>query len=144
MYVVAFGEDSMRCWKEEVFFYFGWNIHLIFVGFSWFIRSVSFRIPLLSFCLDNLSIDESEVLKSLTVWGSICGISCSVSFLQRRWTSVWNIDAKELKCQKTLSQNRKKKLNCQFGRYFFLLMKMQCPSPSILTDFGLKFIFFRY
>ena len=40
---------------------------------------ISFIISLFSFCLDDMSIGESRVLKSPTinVWGSICDLSFS-------------------------------------------------------------------
>jgi hypothetical protein len=43
------------------------------------IESVSFVISLFSFCLDNLSIGESGVLKSTitNVWGSMCDLILS-------------------------------------------------------------------
>ena len=50
----------------------------------WFITSVSLIISLFSFCLDDLYIGESEVLKSPTVnlWSSIYDLSFSnVSFI---------------------------------------------------------------
>ena len=42
----------------------------------WFITSVSFTVSLFSFCFQDLSIDESGVLKSPTIiaWGA--AISC--------------------------------------------------------------------
>jgi hypothetical protein len=50
----------------------------------WFITSISFTVPLFSFCFHDLSIDEVGVLKSPTiiVWGATCALSCTkVSFM---------------------------------------------------------------
>ena len=48
------------------------------------LNSDSFTVSLFSFCFQDLSIDESRVLKSPTIimWGVMCTLSfCKVSFM---------------------------------------------------------------
>src|SRR3712207_4062943 len=53
--------------KNVYFAVFGWNVLYLFIKSIW--SSVSFKatVSLLAFCLDDLSVDVSEVLKSLTI-----------------------------------------------------------------------------
>jgi hypothetical protein len=44
----------------------------------WSITSVSFTVFLFTFCFHDLSIDESGVLKSLTIIA--CGAMCALNF----------------------------------------------------------------
>lgn len=49
----------------------------------WFMTLADSRISLFSFCMNNLTMDESGILKSpiISVGGSICDLSCNgVSF----------------------------------------------------------------
>ena len=64
-HVGNFGESSTMC-REGVLFYLGVkcsvNISLVLLAFN-----VSSSISLLSFCLNDLSIGESRILKSPTI-----------------------------------------------------------------------------
>jgi hypothetical protein len=49
-----------------------------YVRTIWFITSVNFTVSLFSFCFHDLSIAESEVLKSPTI--TMCDVKCALSF----------------------------------------------------------------
>ena len=66
-YMVSFGEDTMRCWEEGIFFCFRMKFSKISVRSIWFITCVSFTVSLFSLCFHDLSIAESRVLKSPTI-----------------------------------------------------------------------------
>jgi hypothetical protein len=61
--MVSFEEDSVRCVEEGTFFcvLIQCSLDICYVQLNHFIR---FIISLFRFCLDDLSIGESEVLKS--------------------------------------------------------------------------------
>ena len=62
--------------------------------------SVSFTVPLFSFCFHDLSIAEGGVLKSptITVWGAMCALSfskvffCLFLFYECGCPCIWSID----------------------------------------------------
>ena len=70
--------------EEKVYFLCVWMKYSVDVCSVHLILNVCFFVSsLFSFCLDDLSIVESRVLKSLTtiVWGSMCALSfINVSF----------------------------------------------------------------
>lgn len=91
--------------------------------------SCSSNISLFSFCLSDLSVGESGVLKSATilVWESICDfyvILSVVAFPLQTWVPLVLMHM----CLE--SQH-------PFGG-FIPLMKMQWPSQFLLISFGLK------
>jgi hypothetical protein len=89
----------------------------------WFITSVSFFVPLFSFCFNELSISESGMLKSPTiiVWGLMCVLSFTkVSFMNVGATAfgaeIFRIET--------------------FSWWIFPLMKIKCTSSSCLIMFS--------
>ena len=76
----------------------------------WFMTSVSFIISLFSFCLDNLSTGES--------WG---GLMCNLSFSNVSFTNVGALAFEAQMLRNEMS-----------SWWIFPLMKMKCPSPSLL------------
>jgi hypothetical protein len=60
-------KDPWGAKKNILHFVFGWNILQMSDRFISFIASVSFIISLPRFCLDDLSLHESQVLKSPTI-----------------------------------------------------------------------------
>ena len=66
--------------KKVYPFVLGWNVLWISVkSVCCFIISISYTVSLFSFCFQDLSIDESGLLKSPTiiVWGTMCPLSFS-------------------------------------------------------------------
>jgi hypothetical protein len=55
-----------------------YHVLKIFVKSICFITSVSLTVSLFSFCFPDLFIDESGVLKSLTI--IVCGAMCALRF----------------------------------------------------------------
>ena len=60
--MVNFGEGTMRCWKEAVFFPFRMKCPIDICQIS-----VTFNVSLFNLCFHDLSIDETQVLKSPTI-----------------------------------------------------------------------------
>ena len=85
--------ESIIRQREEVIVFCVWgNVLSVRI-----IASVSSRISLFSFSLDDLSFDESEVIKppTVSVWGSTCDLSfSSISFMN---LCVWSIYVKNYK-----------------------------------------------
>jgi hypothetical protein len=72
-----------------------------------FITPVSFTVSLFSFCFQDLSIDESGVLKYPTI--IVCGVMCALSFTK---VSLMNVDALHL-------EHRYSELRGHLGRFYF-------------------------
>ena len=66
-YVVNPWAYSMCTWKECIFWFFGCNVLQISIKSNFSIVSFRISVALLSFCLEDLSIDVSWVLKSPTI-----------------------------------------------------------------------------
>jgi hypothetical protein len=63
-YVVNFEESSMSCWERRYVLLCLNKIFCKYVRSIWFMTSVNCILSLFSFCLDALSISETQVLKS--------------------------------------------------------------------------------
>ena len=66
-YVIYSGESSMCTGEECIFHYLAQNVLNISVKSTWSIVSFKAIVFLLIFCLDDVSIALSEVLKSPTI-----------------------------------------------------------------------------
>ena len=88
-------------------------------------------MPLLSFCFQNHSIDESGVLKSSTI--IVCGAMCALSFTKVCFMTVgalcfWSIDIQ----------------NWEFILVNFTINKYEVPLLVFFDNFGLEVDFIRY
>lgn len=98
-FVVSFGENSMWCIEESIFFcvWVKYSVDILSFRSTWFIMSVSLSISQFSFCLDALSIGERgywSLLLSIYEGQDVILSYSSSHFYKLVCSYVWDVGIK--------------------------------------------------